>query len=113
MPLYALVQKSDDAILRYEDFTDEAPELAESKPFRWLPVVDTVPTPGPGQDLVGPVITVTETEVQRVWTISTQRVRNEIGEKNAEAMVARRIAEKRRRGDRLGAVELQIKHMEK
>lgn len=65
--LYALVVAGY-SIWRYEEHDTPPPSLATAKGLRWLPVVDTLPTPGAGERLTGPVVTVTDDAVTRVWT---------------------------------------------
>lgn len=66
--MYALVT-STDAIERYQVFDVDPPLLAEAKGLRWLPVVDTLPTPGPGERLTGPTVVVGADAVARSWTV--------------------------------------------
>lgn len=67
--MHGLIDCGTNAVLRYHDFGDEpVPTLAPEKGRKWLPVNDTKPTPGEGETLTGPVVTVTETSVTRVWT---------------------------------------------
>jgi hypothetical protein len=65
--LYGLVNAANE-ILRYAEFDGPPPTLAASKGLRWLLVSDTKPTPGEGEVLEGPVVTVGPDVITRVWT---------------------------------------------
>lgn len=45
------------------------PDLPAGKGLRWLPVVDSMPTPSLGETLTGPEVTVTADAVTRTWTV--------------------------------------------
>lgn len=67
MALYGLVNAVNE-IQRYQEFDGAPPVLAAAKGLRWLPVIDTKPTPGEGEVLTGPVEAVTTDAITRVWT---------------------------------------------
>ena len=96
---HALVRTADNAVLRYPDFDGDVPVLADAKGLRWLPVVETDPPHDPETEVrTGPVVTVGEAEVTRVWTVTA---------KSAETLAAELAALKadlvRRNNDACGA----------
>jgi hypothetical protein len=69
MPLYALVRLADKAIIDTRDFADAPPDVAR-KGIEWLPVEVTDPACDPATQVKsGPVETVGEGAVTRVWTV--------------------------------------------
>jgi hypothetical protein len=69
MPLYALVRLADKAIIDTRDFADAPPDVAR-KGIEWLPVEVTDPACDPATQVKsGPVETVGEDAVTRVWTV--------------------------------------------
>lgn len=56
-------------IIRFEETDAPPPTLAPEKGLRWLPVIDTLPTPGDGEVLTGPEVIGGADAVSRVWTV--------------------------------------------
>lgn len=85
--LYALIDAAG-TIRRFDTHEIPPPALAPAKGLRWLPVADTKPEPGPEEALEGPVVTVGETAVARVWTLRPKTY----DERLADCHAARRAA---------------------
>jgi hypothetical protein len=69
MPLYALVRLADKAVIDTRDFADAPPDVTR-KGIEWLPVEVTDPACDPATQVrSGPVETVGEDAVTRVWTV--------------------------------------------
>lgn len=86
--LYGLVDALG-SIYQYAEFDGLPPQLAPAKGLRWLAVSDTRPGPGPGETLIGPAIAVTETAIQRVWTVAAAPVPRSVTPYQARAALAR------------------------
>lgn len=63
---YALVDALG-SIHEFREFRGDPPQFSPDKPLRWVRVVDTRPVLLAGEELVGPIITLTASAVERVW----------------------------------------------
>jgi len=70
MAMFAVINP-DRTVLRFEQNLD--PNAGTKAGYKILPVFDTRPPEGKDQITTGPVITVGDTEVTRVWTVSPMK----------------------------------------
>lgn len=79
MTTYALVSP-ENIVARFA--TDIDPSTGTKPGWRWLPVEDTVPVADASQVLEGPIITIDEKRVTRVWSVRDKTAEEIAAEKD-------------------------------
>jgi hypothetical protein len=110
MSTYALINTvTPSPIVKRATFSGDPPELAEAKGLKWIadnpPAFDALT-----QTLQEPETVPVDAEEITYTVITNPSYVAAVHERNEDALVERKIAAKRAKGDRIGAIEDKLKH---